>query len=212
MQDGQKVCVKCGSWQNWRRFLPVSNATLSLLVALTSVLTVFISTFANQYRTIYPVREVDISGSYDPQKNVLTLDIYNFGDLPAKLATNIHCFLGMENAMEIALGMSREDEPAAMVKYWTVENRVIGPRKNVKVEYALQTDALSLGLQQVLCFSALSYLGGKTKIEDFLLTIVPREGDYWWAVDAFFSEELDMEKMYLNLSGDDPESPNYSWH
>ena len=36
-------CPKCQSYQNWRRFLILGNATLALLVGLTSVLTVLLS-------------------------------------------------------------------------------------------------------------------------------------------------------------------------
>lgn len=37
IKSGQVKCIKCSSWQNWRRILSDSNTTLALLVALTAL-------------------------------------------------------------------------------------------------------------------------------------------------------------------------------
>jgi len=37
-------CTECGGFQNWRRNMDVGNTSISMLVALISVLTIFIST------------------------------------------------------------------------------------------------------------------------------------------------------------------------
>ncbi|MEM7301610.1 MAG: hypothetical protein AAF468_11055 [Pseudomonadota bacterium] len=38
LSKNQKICLECNSWQNFRKYINVSNTTLSLLIALISVL------------------------------------------------------------------------------------------------------------------------------------------------------------------------------
>src|SRR5882724_7238207 len=45
--SGAKICTKCDSYQDWRRYFGVSSTVLSLLVALVSVLTVAVPVVRN---------------------------------------------------------------------------------------------------------------------------------------------------------------------
>ena len=44
-----KVCKHCGSYQDWRRHMSLSANVLALLIALVSVLTMFVTSFTEQF-------------------------------------------------------------------------------------------------------------------------------------------------------------------
>ncbi len=71
-----RKCIKCGSFQDWRRFTGQSATTLSLLIALITV-----STFAyNTWRVQNPITGIDISTRME--QSVEILDVVNTGEVP----------------------------------------------------------------------------------------------------------------------------------
>ncbi len=74
-----RKCIKCGSFQDWRRFTGQSATTLSLLIALITV-----STFAyNTWRLQNPITGIDISTRIE--QSVEILDVVNTGEVPINI-------------------------------------------------------------------------------------------------------------------------------
>ncbi|WP_282605396.1 hypothetical protein [Pelagibius sp. Alg239-R121] len=74
-----RKCVKCGSFQDFRRFTGQTSLVLSLLIALITV-----STFVyNAWRSQNPIAGIDISTRVEQTEEVL--DVVNTGEMPLSL-------------------------------------------------------------------------------------------------------------------------------
>lgn len=94
--EAQKVCLECGSWQNWRRYLNLSTATLGLLVALISVSGTAITAISD--RLTQKVAVLHVSGSSqnvrrgeDQYDVTFNLVIRNLGSSVAIVNREIYC-------------------------------------------------------------------------------------------------------------------------
>ena len=76
-----KKCIHCDSFQSWRRYLNISTVTLSLLVALVSVLSAGAPVLKS---TFWPKSNVKIS-FLDKSKNQIKVALSNSGERPAVL-------------------------------------------------------------------------------------------------------------------------------
>lgn len=79
IKAGARKCIHCESYQDWRRFLAVGNTTLSLLVALASVLGVAVPLLWSRFSE----HEENIAISLldcDPREAVARLLLSNLGD------------------------------------------------------------------------------------------------------------------------------------
>lgn len=73
LKTGSTFCTDCNHFQNWRRLLFFGTSTLSLLIALISVATVFYSSIRD---TFFYTNIVRLTGSEE------LLKIYNFSEKP----------------------------------------------------------------------------------------------------------------------------------
>lgn len=73
LRGGAPVCPDCDRFQDWRRFLSIGNAGLSLIVAALSVATVLWTTVAS---SLFVSEEVALFGAF-PE-----LHVANLGDRP----------------------------------------------------------------------------------------------------------------------------------
>jgi hypothetical protein len=81
-------CLKCQTWQNWKRFVPASQLTIALLLSLISVISATVPPalgyFANHSHTYVRVlgeSELQEPGAY-PQQSILVL-VANNGKRPS---------------------------------------------------------------------------------------------------------------------------------
>lgn len=97
LKSGQKICASCGNWQNSQKYIGFSNTTLSLLIALFSVISItvpFITTFIQ--KNIFDAK-LFISGSADykvsNEERVLYLStvMENIGYGSGVAPTQINC-------------------------------------------------------------------------------------------------------------------------
>lgn len=99
ISNGAKICTVCNSRQDWRRHLALSNTTLGLLVALFSVLAVFIDqlvpfwqqlTDRDRPKVFAKITKVSTGG--------LQVFLHNGGDGPAFLEDVIQCQVFLSEA------------------------------------------------------------------------------------------------------------------
>ncbi len=185
------LCTNCNSWQNWRRYISISNTFLALLIALISVLTLAGSKFVDLYNGVFPDREVNISGYFDKRNRKIVLNVYNFGNVPANLASNIQCVFGLENA----LGNSMTNE-GTEIEYWTGAEKIVLAGKSLLIEYDPQIPKFDAGDQQILCFSALNYLDRGNKVENYFMAIIPNLDHIWWPIETHFTTEDEIQSIY----------------
>lgn len=80
--DGARKCIECGSYQDWRRYIGLSNTSLSLIIALLSVLSLFITVVDNAF-----IEDENISLSIlGASGNHLKLAISNSGEKGAVIS------------------------------------------------------------------------------------------------------------------------------
>lgn len=91
-----KVCSKCGSFQNWRRYLNLGSTVISLLVAFISLIIVFISQLENLKTPDSDLTAfiINVVGpvKYGDGKDHARFDVYisNSGDRPGLIKS---CFV-----------------------------------------------------------------------------------------------------------------------
>lgn len=187
----QKVCLECNSWQNWRRFVSISNTSVALLIALLSVLTLVSTTLLAVYDEFFPELEVNISGYFNTKNQLITLNAYNFGTKPANLGSNIRCTFGLEDAMGHA-----KDNEGVEVEFWSIDAKVVNPNSGLKIEFIPQVADFDLSKYQVLCFGALNYFDRATLVEPFFLAIVPETGNTWWPIESTATTNELIEALY----------------
>lgn len=200
LSEGQVICLKCNSWQNWQRYMNLSSSTLSLLVALVSVSTVLAGVGIDQYRRVFPVEEVHVSGYFDTVTREMSLNVFNYGDVAANMASNVNCVFGLKDALSYG-----KTDLGTEVSFWTTDEKISSPGYNLKVAYYPQLRAFDQGSEQVICFSALNYLGARAHREIFFLSIQPEQNSRWWAVEAWFTTADVVEQLYpreIHLGGD----------
>lgn len=194
LKKHQKVCLKCNSWQNWRRHISISNTSVALLIALLSVVTLVGTKLLELYDEFYPELEVHLSGHFDTESQVITLNAYNFGNEPAKLGSNIRCTFGLENAM----GHAKTNE-GVEVEFWSIDVRIVTPSGALKTEFIPQFSDFDHSHHQVLCFGALNYFDRTTLVEPFFLAIVPETGHTWWPIEGQATTKEIIEALYPKI-------------
>ena len=191
LSEAQLVCTKCSSWQNWRRFLGLTNTTLALLIALASILAILATNIGNVRRELFPLREVFISGYFNADNLEISLDVFNFGDVPASLASNIRCVFRANGPPQ-----SWNNDTGEEIEFWASGPRFVGFGEPTQVKYTSQVGAFAAGESQVICHSALSYLGRQTPQEYFLITIVPNAANQYWPIETWPDSRSGIEAFY----------------
>lgn len=189
--EKQKICLECNSWQNWQRFVTISNTSVALLIALLSVGTLVGTQVKGVYDEYYPLLEVHISGHFNSEARTITLDTYNFGSVSANFGSNINCVFGLEDAMG-----HPKDNDGLEIEFWTIAPKRVDPHSAHKIEYIPQASDFDPESSQVLCFGALNYHDRATTVEPFFLAIIPREENTWWAIEGWPTTERLIELMY----------------
>lgn len=94
IEMGAKKCIHCNSYQNWRRYMPLSSDVLALLIALLSILTVGAPIVADAFSNVET--EISISatgvrlgcigsGSISTPALVIEAFVTNHGKMPGIL-------------------------------------------------------------------------------------------------------------------------------
>lgn len=191
LKKRQKICLECNSWQDWRRHISISNTSLALLIALFSVVTLVGTKFLEFYDELHPELEIHLSGHFDTKGQVITLNAYNFGTVPANLASNIRCTFGLENAM----GHAKSNE-GVEVEFWTTDTKMVPPNSALEVDFIPQFSDFDPSHYQVLCFGALEYFDRSGQVEPFFLSIAPETGHTWWPIESWATTEENVELLY----------------
>lgn len=191
LKKDQKVCLECGSWQTWRRYIGISNTSLALLIALLSIVSLGGRTLLDLYEEFYPDLEVNLSGQFDSERQTIHLRAYNFGNKSANLGANIRCTFGLDNAM----GHSKEND-GFEVEFWSIEKRIVAPSAALQIEFKPQVLAFDPKQEQVICFGALNYFDRSTQVESFFLTIIPNSDHRWWPIEGIPTTEKEIELLY----------------
>jgi len=85
INKGAKKCIKCDSFQDWRRYVGVSTTSLSLFVALLSVLSLFITVIDDVW-----VEDENITISViDENSGFLKFAISNSGEKSAVISPSV---------------------------------------------------------------------------------------------------------------------------
>ncbi|PTR35590.1 hypothetical protein SAMN05216376_12035 [Mameliella alba] len=191
LKKHQRVCLNCNSWQGWRGWVGISNTTVALLIALLSVVALIGEKLLALHDEYYPNLEVHISGYFDSESRVITLNIYNFGEKPANFGSNLRCTFGLKDAM----GHSKNNE-GVEVEFWSTSARIVSPESALQIEFTPQVLAFDPMHEQVLCFGALNYFDRTTLVEPFFLTIVPNSEHIWWPIEGFSTTNELIEALY----------------
>lgn len=85
IQDGQKKCAACGSWQGWRHYLNFSSTTIALFIALLSITATVIALSEK----IGP-RGVLVSVKSGVAEDYI-FQIYNWENYPIQMSKYISC-------------------------------------------------------------------------------------------------------------------------
>jgi hypothetical protein len=161
------------------------------LIALASVLAILVTNVSTFRRELFPLREVFISGHFDVVNNEISLDVFNFGDVPANFASNIRCVFRAGGPPQ-----SWDNNIGEEIEFWAEGPRFVEPHVAHQVKYASQVGEFAAGPDQVICHSALSYLGRKTPHEYFLLTIIPNAANQYWPIEALPDSKDGIEAFY----------------
>ncbi|MEP1765538.1 MAG: hypothetical protein ABJJ53_02620 [Sulfitobacter sp.] len=191
LKTDQKVCLECGSWQNWRRHVGISNTSLALLVALLSVASLGSRTLLDFYDEFYPDLEVNLSGYFDSERKIINLSAYNFGNKSANFGSNLRCTFGLDNAM----GHSKEND-GLEVEFWSTKESIVAPSAALQIEFKPQVLLFDPELEQVICFGALNYFDRSTQVEPFFLTIIPNADHLWWPIEGIPTTQQEIELLY----------------
>lgn len=96
-----RKCATCGAYQDWRRVFWLGNSTLSLLVALFSVLTVAVPILKRALTPEYERVTVQVvTQRYEPslEKNVMVVHLANSGTVAAFISPNANLFANKRKA------------------------------------------------------------------------------------------------------------------
>lgn len=99
IEDGQILCNECKNWQGWRKYFNISTLTLSLLIALLSVLGTVGPTIKQMLFPGSP--NLTVAGSYTTGlvkkgdgyfgDDLLSLSVTNIGKQPGALRPALNC-------------------------------------------------------------------------------------------------------------------------
>lgn len=187
----QKVCLECNSWQNWRRYIGISNTSLALLIAFLSVMSLGGRALLDLYDDLFPNLEVSLSGYFDSKNQIIHLSGYNLGNKSANFGSNIYCTFGLTNAM----GHAKEND-GLEVEFWSTEKSIVAPKTAFQIEFISQVGAFEPEEEQVICFGALNYFDRNTSVEHFFLEIYPNASHHWWPIEGFPTTEQEIESLY----------------
>lgn len=112
LTDKQIVCLKCNSWQNWRRHLNLSNTTLSLIVAILALASVLIQNAEEIWIKWFPRYEIAATGfvsriNYPSGRYEFGIVAYveNIGTANITLPISISCLVETgDGSVRIGLG------------------------------------------------------------------------------------------------------------
>lgn len=124
----QIKCLECESWQNWRRALNLSNTTISLLIALVSVSTVFGSAYRNFFEK--KIEQIQVIGEY-VDDSTITLKMRNIGNSPVIVGSRIDCSINF-NRKNISPG-----DDQLFLSYFAVSNDInyLDNEKNISMKF-----------------------------------------------------------------------------
>ncbi|TDR80106.1 hypothetical protein [Paludibacterium purpuratum] len=81
--SGANICSICNNYQDWRRFIPISNTVLALLTALVSVIAIAVPSI---YKIVHKPRSEAVLMMPSVDGTTLRVVAVNRGDAPASLA------------------------------------------------------------------------------------------------------------------------------
>ncbi len=124
LTDHQNKCLECESWQNWRRFIAISDSSLALLVALLSVLTVVVPVLAPYFKSHQ--EQLFLSGFVKPVKSKplgdrvlwswrINLRLRNPMTESAFVESTLRCPMGSSIPLSIHSGSDTFIEPGSFI-------------------------------------------------------------------------------------------------
>jgi hypothetical protein len=117
ISSSAKKCLQCSSFQDWRRYLPVSSTVLSIMVAFVSVLTVFVTVVLNATKekntnisfSIINVRQGNISyGDRERQAFKVELFVTDTGSAAGAITSFFIKPLGSDRYHDMVLTPKKE--------------------------------------------------------------------------------------------------------
>ena len=99
LKEGAKLCVPCGTYQDFRRYLALGNVSLTLLIALISVFTVFISSLDKNL-----VKDEDVTISVvEVKAQKIIVSIANSGEKSASFSPELGISLKTEKTFPLEI-------------------------------------------------------------------------------------------------------------
>lgn len=131
----QKICLECESWQNWRKYLSISNATLGLLVALIAVTSALLPNLVKLGTR--DLKRFDlISGSVTSSEDnrvTIQLKVLNSGNINVITPLLIFCYSAVEPNEDSKYIMSVKAEEN--FEFHSSERELVMPNEITTVEY-----------------------------------------------------------------------------
>lgn len=159
-------CLKCDTWQNWRRFVPASQLTIALLISLISVISAvvpptlgYLANRSHTYVRILGERELQAAQNAYPQKAILVL-VANNGKRPSLVKSASISFEGI-NAAPTELVIHEADQ------------KLVSPEKQVLFHLTTDEVARTKAVSSAPVYATITVTVEETDVRGNLVEAAP---------------------------------------